>query len=143
MTTNSAANTDSPRVFNGTMRVGYTQSELTAINTLSDMGVGRPTTDLYYSVIIPYVAGYDEYMDMLEQDSRVFIQRNYYLHHPEWGEHYRAEFVVEGRQDPESMRIRVLLSDYKRMWGIDMWPVIYSNENVIVYSSATVSPPNR
>ncbi len=140
MTTNATANADSPQVFNGTRRAGYTQSELTAINTLSDMGVGRPTTDLYYGLIFPYVAGYDEYADMEQGDSRVFVQRNYFLHHPEWSQHYRAELIVGGFQDPEVRRVRVLLSDYKRMWGIDEWPVIYCNQNVIVYSSATVIP---
>ena len=143
MTTNSVANDDSPQVFNGAVRYGYTQSELTAINTLSDMGIGRPTTDRYYGVIIPYIAGLDEYTGMLQEDSRVFIQRNYYLHHPEWSQHYRVEFTVGGYLDPEARLIRVLITDYKKMWGIDGWPVIYSNENVTVYSNATISLRNR
>ena len=141
MTTNKIANNDSPQVFNGARRLGYTQSELTAINTLSDMGVGRPTADTYYGLIWPYVAGYDEYMEMVQGDSRVFIQRNYYLHHPEWNPHYMAGIIKGGYE--EMRRTRVLISGYMREQGIDRWPVIYINENVTVYSNAAVLPWNR
>jgi uncharacterized membrane protein len=141
-TTNSAANDDSPQVFNGARRLGYTQSELTAINTLSDMEAGQPMTDIYYGLIYPYVIGNDQYLDMVQGESRVFIHRNYYMHHPEWNQRYISRIYLRtGYQIWESEQ--VLISDYIKEQGIDRWPLIYSNKDVTVYSNAVVLPWNR
>jgi hypothetical protein len=138
MTTNTVANGDSPQVFNGASRIGYTQSELTAINTLSDIGVGRPIADEYYVLTFPYVAGYDKYMDMMRGDSRVFIQRNYYLQHAEWNQYYTGSILEGGFWERASEPM--LISDYMKEQGIDRWPIIYRNNNVTVYSNAGVLP---
>lgn len=130
--TNSMANDDSPQVFNGATRYGYTQAEITAIETLSDMGCGCPETDIYYGTIFPYVIGYDAYADMVEGDNALFIHRNYYLHHPEWNQWYmeRIHKGGIGSWEPE----RVLISDYMKEHAIDTGPLIYSNRNVKVYA---------
>jgi len=132
MTTNSMANDDSPQVFNGAVRFGYTQAEITTIKTLSDMGCGCPETDLYYGNIFPYVISYDEYTDMVQEDNGVFIQRNYYLHHPEWNQWYMG--IIHKGGIGNYGRERVLISDYMKERGIDRCPLIYSNENVKVYA---------
>jgi hypothetical protein len=138
MTTNTVANDASPLVFNGASRIGYSQSELTAINTLSDIGAGRPITDEYYALIFPYVVGYDKYMDMVQGDSRVFIQRNYYLQHAEWDQYYTARILEGGFWERASEPM--LISDYMKEQGIDRWPIIYRNNNATVYSNAVVLP---
>ncbi len=132
ITTNSMANDDSPQLFNGAERFGYTQSELTAIETLSDIGWGCPETDIYYGYIFPYVIGYDEYVDMVQRNNGVFIQRNYYLHHPEWDDRYvtRIHHGGIGNYEPE----RVLISHYMKEYGIDKSPLIYNNGNVKTYA---------
>jgi hypothetical protein len=140
MTNSSGANADSPMVFNGARRVGYTQSEFNVINTLYDIGGGRPMTDEYYFQIFPYIAGYDQYRDWLQRNSRVFIQRNYYLRHPEWNKYYTGRI----RGGPENVTpSRELISDYMHVWGIDNWPIIYRNNNVTVYSNASLVAEKR
>jgi len=136
MTTNSTANDDSPQVFNGAMRLGYTQSELTAIKTLSDMRCGCPETDLYYGIIFPYVIGYDAYKDMVQGENEVFIHRNYHLHHPDWNQ-WHMDAIHHGGIDNYELK-PVLISDYMKEVGVDRCPLIYSNENVKVYATTKV-----
>jgi len=136
MTTKNTANDDSPQVFNGAHRVGYTQAELTAIITLSDMGCGRPKTDVYYGNIFPHVIGYDAYKDMVQGENEVFIHRNYYLHHPDWNQ-WHMDGIHHGgigNYEPEP----VLISDYMKEQAIDSGPLIYSNGNVKVYAITKV-----
>jgi hypothetical protein len=141
MATSKDANADSPMMFNGANRTGYTQSELDVINTLCDIGGGRPTTDEYYGLVLPYVAGFDRFANLLQENSRVFIQRNYYLHHPEWNRYYIERIMIGS---PENVTPgRDLISDYMHVWGIDNWPVIYRNNNVTVFSNASVPAQNR
>jgi len=141
MTTSSNSNSESPMVFNGAERNGYTQSELNVINTLCDIEGGRPTTDVHYGYIFPYIAGYDRYANWLREKSRVFIQRNYYLQHPEWDQYYVDRIIRGGRDDVGNRR--ELISDYMKVWGIDTWPIIYRNNHVTVYSNATLMAQNE
>jgi len=129
MTTNCVANNDSPWVYNGAIRSGYTQSELTAIETLSDMRCGCPRTDLYYGLIFPYVIGYDKYMEMTQGSNEIFVERNYYLRHPEWNEKYR-ERIIHSKDESAY----VLILDYMKEQGLDEWPLIYSNGNTKTYA---------
>jgi len=129
-TTNSSANDDSPFLYNGAARIGYTQSELTAIKTLSDMEVGCPKTDLYYGYIFPYVIGYEPYTEMVEQDSSIFIARSYYLHHPEWNEKYSVGIHEGGIDNYESPKA---VMDYMKEQGIDKGNLIYNTGNVKAY----------
>lgn len=133
MSTNSVANDDSPLIYNGAKRIGYTQSELTAIGTLSAMGSGSPITDLYYRLTFPHVIGNDRYIEMVDRDNKVFIQRNYYLHHPEWNGRYRAQ-IHEGGSLSNYKLEEMLISDYIREQRIDKEPLIYTNGNVKVYA---------
>jgi len=132
MTTDHLANKDSPLILNGAIRTRYTQSELTAIETLSEMGCGRPKTDIFYGVIFPYIIGYDKYMNMVQGENEVFILRNYFLHRPEWNERYaeRLHKGGVGAFTPEN----VVYSDYVKERGIDKGSLIYSNPNVKVYA---------
>lgn len=129
-TTNSMANDDSPFLYNGAARIGYTQSELTAIKTLSDMEVGCPKTDMYYGYIFPYVVGYEPYTEMVERDSSVFIVRSYYLHHPEWNEKYNIGIHEGGIGNYEREKA---VMDYMKEQGIDKGNLIYSTGNVKAY----------
>jgi len=129
-TTNSDANDDSPFLYNGATRIGYTQSELTAINALSDMEVGCPKTDLYYGYIFPYVVGHEPYTEMVERDSSVFIVRSYYLHHPEWNEKYSVG-IHEGGIGNYVRGTAVM--EYMKEQGIDKGSLIYSTGNVKAY----------
>ncbi len=129
MTTNPVANADSPLVYNGAVRAGYTQSELSAIATLSDMKSGRPVTDIYYAKIFPYVISYNKYMDMVQGNNTIFIQRKYYLHNPEWDGNYRTEIDEGGIDKPEA----VLILDYIEEHGITKGSLIYNNGNVKTY----------
>ncbi len=126
MTTSNLANGDSPWVYNGAVRVGYTQSELTAIRTLSDIRCGCPKTDIYYGLIFPYVISYDEYMDMSQGGNEIFVERNYYLHHPEWNEKY-TERIHEGGSHGNYKPEKVSILGYMRERSIDEGPLIYSS----------------
>jgi hypothetical protein len=133
-TTYSAANADSPQVFNGASRVGYTQAEITTISTLSDMECGCPETDINYGWILPCVISDDEYMDMVQRDNGVFIQRNYYLRHPEWNQWYRERIYKGGISYEEMlMLIPVLISDYMKEHEIDIDPLIYRKCESLCY----------
>ena len=130
-TTNSMANDDSPFLYNGgSGRIGYTQSEITAIKTLSNMEVGCPKTDMYYGYIFPYVVGYEPYTEMVERDSSVFIVRSYYLHHPEWNEKYNIGIHEGGIGNYEREKA---VMDYMKEQGIDKGNLIYNTGNVKAY----------
>ena len=133
MITNTSGNGDSPFFYNGADRNGFTQSELSAIHTLSDMGYGRPETDLIYGNTFVFVLGYDKYMEMVSRDNRIFVQRNYHLRHPEWNSRYSVELhvgIIGRRQVGKS----VVITDYVKEQGINRGPLIYSNPNVTVYA---------
>lgn len=136
MITNSTANKDSPLLFNGAKRFGYTQAEITAISTLSYMGSGRPVTDLYYGTIFPYLIGYDNYADMVRRDNMVFIYRNYFLHNPDWNQWYVIPIHLGGRGNYRSEP--VLISDYIKEKAIIENPLIYSNGNVEAYAIMSI-----
>ena len=131
MITNVSGNGDSPFFYNGADRNGFTRSELIAMHTLSDMGYGRPETDALYGDAFVFEIGYDEYVEMISRDNRIFIQRNYYLHHPEWNSRYssRLHVGIIGYLSKS-----VVIADYVREQGIDRGPLIYSNPNVTVYA---------
>ncbi len=140
MTTSGQANTESPLVFNGAERSGYTQAEITAIKSLADMGCGSPMVDIPYNTIFSYVLDYDEYTDMLQGENKVFVYRNYYLHHPEWDQSYVARLytptITGSGISPQVTP--VLISDYMKEHAIDRCPLIYSNGNVKVYATIEV-----
>jgi hypothetical protein len=132
MTTSRVANTDSPLVYNGAARVGYTQSELSAIDTLSYMGAGNPETDVYYGLIFPYVIGKNEYIEMSQRTNEIFLVRNYYLQHPEWNDRYTAMLHMGG-DHWNYTEDSVSISDYIESEGIDGGAPIYRNGNVKAY----------
>ena len=136
ITTNSIANGDSPQVFNGATRFGYTQSEVTAIKTLSQTDWGRPETDIYYGSIFPFVIGPDKYRDMVDKDNGIFIMRNYYLHHPEWDDRYMTKIHHGGIGNVGEEQ--VLISDYVKERGIDAGPLVYDNGRVRAYAITPV-----
>lgn len=132
MITNSVGNNDSPLVFNNAYRIGYTQSEITAIGALSNMNSGRPVTDIYYGEIFPYILSYDKYLDMVRSDNTIFIQRNYNLHNPDWNEKFQTRIHEGGisKFRPEFVQI----SDYMDKHGITTQSLIYNNGNVKAYA---------
>jgi len=131
MLTSDTVNNESPWIYNGAIRSGYTQSELTAAKTLSDMKCGRYRADLYYGLTVPYIIGYDAYMDMGKGSSTwIFVERNYYLHHPKWNEKYKARIFHEKDESQY-----VIISEYMKNQGLDSWPLIYSNGNVKAYAT--------
>lgn len=129
--TGSIANNDSPWVYNGAIRSGYTQSELTAIVTLSEIGGASPKTDLYYGLIFPYVMGYDKYMSKASESQAIFVQRNYYLRHPDWNMKYRGQLLRE----ENAGYVQILA--YMKEHGLNRWPLAYANGNVNVYLVAS------
>lgn len=135
--TNSMANDESPFVFNNAVRVGFTQSEQTAIETLSNMRYGRPITDIYYGEIFPYIIGNDKYDAMLQNKNSIFLQRNYYLYHPEWDEKYKIEIHQGGKGNYKSGAVMIL--DYMKEQGINKMPIIYNNGKVKAYAINTES----
>lgn len=143
MTTNRNSNCVSPMVFNLAERNGYTQSEQDAVNTLCDIGSGRPTTDVHYGYTFPFVVGFDRYANLFQGKSRVFILRNYYLHHPEWDQYYMDRIVRGSIFYDLGTTQRELITDYMKVWGIDNWPIIYKNNNVTVYSNASLPAQTR
>lgn len=136
MIANSTANTDSPLVYNAAIRVGYTQSELTAISALFNMGSGRPTTDGYYGGIFPYVMGAQNYTNMLQRHVRgeVFIQRNYYLYRPEWDKSFK-QAIHRGGFDPfvRCTPEKVVISEYMEKRAMQNKNLIYNNGVVKAY----------
>lgn len=133
MTTSRVANTDSPLVYNGAARVGYTQSELAALDTLSYMGAGNPETDVYYGLIFPYVIGNNEYIEMSQRTNEIFLVRNYYLQHPEWNDRY-ATMIHMGGDHWNYTEDSVSISGYIEGRGIDQGSPIYRNGNVEAYA---------
>ncbi|MGB8218559.1 MAG: hypothetical protein WCE94_14775 [Candidatus Methanoperedens sp.] len=128
MTTNSIANGDSPLFFNGVVRIGFTQSEHTAIKTLSKIDV-HPITDDYYISIFPYIIGYDKYSNMVQSKNRVLILRDYYLHNPEWNEKYLTRLYETGF----GYYVPDIISNYAKNYEIGKKSLIYNNGNVKVY----------
>ncbi|MFC1925710.1 hypothetical protein ACFLW2_03320 [Chloroflexota bacterium] len=131
MITNANSNSDSPLFFNGSVRIGYTESEIDSVNTLWEIGAGTPVTDIRYAISVPFLVGEDNYNQMLKRDNRVFISRNYYLKHPEWNERYRDK-ISQGNYAAEGLPY-VVLSDYAEELGVDQVPRIYDNGNVSAY----------
>lgn len=132
MTTSGNANDDSPFFFNDVVRLGYTQSELTGIKTLSEMGGGLPVTDHFYGRIFPYVIDPKAYSDMVEGDNTIFVQRNYYLHHPEWDEKYKTR-IYKGGADNFKPEFTTILN-YMKENGINNESLIYNNGNLKTYT---------
>jgi len=131
MISNSLANDDSPLLFNNTQRYGFTQSEITAVHTLSDMQCGNYGTDLYYGEIFPFIIGPANYSNMILRKNAVFILRNYYIHHPEWNEKAMIRIY-----HVDAFRWKqVLVSDYLKEIRLDKDPLIYNNGNVKTYLS--------
>lgn len=133
MVINNPANSDSPWVYNGAERAGYTQSELVAIQTLSNMKCGCPKTDLPYGNILPYIIDNNDYLKMVNRKNQVFIVRNYYLHNPEWNVNYRMQIHEGGGYDIYKSG-KVIIFDYLKKHGIDKQPLIYQNGNVWAYT---------
>jgi len=133
MVTGPVANTDSPIMYNGSTRLGYTQSEITAIQTLYKMEAGSPKTDIYYAMIFPYVIGNNENLEMAERSDAVFILRNYYLQHPEWNESFVTRIHDGGdhyNYRPENIKI----TDYIVENNIENGVLIYASNGVKVYT---------
>lgn len=132
MTTNSLANKDNPPFFQNAVRFGYTQSEFAAIDTLSNINPGRFVTDIYFSIIFEYVLTYDKYNKMMQSNNNIFIQRNYYLNHPEWNENYKVR-IVSGNQHTTIAEKTFILNFAKKEYMIDDKSMIYNNGNVKTY----------
>ena len=133
MTTNGIGNKDNPLFFNNAARYGYTQSEFAAIHTLSDVKAGRFVTDIYFSIIFPYVLTDDEYNEMMQRSNKnIFIQRNYYLKNPEWNNKYRVSIVTGDLFNIIADNVFVL-NFMKEKYMINIAPMIYNNGNVKVY----------
>ena len=129
MTTNSLSNDESPLLFNGATRSGYTQSEINAISTIFNMIPLDPTTDDIYGFIIPKIVGYENYENyaLKENNNEIFIQRNYYLNKPEWNDKYISKI-----RNHEEIG-EVVISEYITKNRIDKNPIIYNNGNVKAY----------
>lgn len=132
MTTNSLANRDSPFIFNDAKRLGYTQSEFAAIDTLSNVKAGRYISDNYFSAIFPYVLTDNEYKEMMQSNKSIFIQRNYYLNNPEWNDKYKVTIVAGHRYNIIALEV-VILNFMKKEYMIDFMPIMYDNGNVNVH----------
>lgn len=131
---NSTANSDSPILnYKSGSRTAYTESEISVIRTLSDMGAGRPTTDEYYSFIFSYILGEDACVEMVQRPNEVFVLRNYFLHHPEWDNSYDSRIrQVTIRSEAWDWQ-QVIVMDYLKEQGIDK-TLIYNNGTVKVYT---------
>lgn len=127
-----------PFFYNGAKRSGYTQSELSAIQTLSDMEAGSPQTDADYGDIFRHVIGEDKYDAMIIRNADVFILRNYYLQHPEWDEKWMdyisKGYLVELSDDRLVTKGRVHILDYVRENVIEDKSVIYNNGSLKAYA---------
>jgi len=138
MTTNGERSGQNALVFTGGNRAGYTESEITAIKSMSDMGCGIPIVDVYYNSIFSYVLDYDEYMNMIQGENETFVLRNYYLHYPEWNQNRSARLhppaiTATGPSVLSAPYVRI--SDYMEEHAIDTSPLIYNNGNVKVYAT--------
>jgi hypothetical protein len=141
--TNSVTNSDSPLVFNRAVRIGYTQSELGAIRTLSSMQAGRPMTDRLCDFVLPFVVGSESFENMTESESRVFIRRNYYLRNPEWNQYFFSTIHIKKSGGRDEATQRLVVAKYIEEQNIDRWPLIYTNNNVQAYSNAVLILWNR
>ncbi|MGD0955155.1 MAG: hypothetical protein ABR985_22670, partial [Methanotrichaceae archaeon] len=125
------ANNDSPVVFNNVCRDGYTQSELTAVRTLSQIGAGYPITDLYYGDIIPFIIGKDKYKKMIANNKGIFILRNFYINHPLWDRNYTIPINL-GNENDNYTKNSMNVYDFMNNQGILASDLIY-NDKVKVY----------
>lgn len=134
MTAMSSANSDSQLLHDKSLsRNGYTESEISVIRTLSDISAGCPTTDIFHSLIFPYIIGYDACLEMVTRNSdEIFITRNYFLNHPEWNNSYkfRIRQVTAGWGEWDWQE--VIIIDYLQEQGIDK-TLIYNNGSVKAY----------
>ncbi len=134
MTTNSLVNPDNPLYpQESAIRLGYTQSELAAVVSISQMQV-RPITDLYYALIFPYVIGDENYDNMSLSKSQIIVIRNYNLHNPSHNDEYRASLHYGRSYYDYEQYGHIRISDYLSEIGIDKKPLIYNNGNVNAYS---------
>ena len=127
LTINNVANRDSPLEFNGAVRIGYTQSELQALETIYKTGYDFPITDLYYNSTIRYIINEDNYKRILaNKNTKILIQRNYYLNNPEWNEKFQINTYEFGI-------IKYNTQYFIKEYHIDRAPFIYNNGNVKAY----------
>ncbi len=134
--TSKVANSESPIVFYDNPRVGYTSSELTAMQTLSSIGAGTPLTDTYYNYTFPILLSNDSYNKMIESGNQIFIQRNYFLHHPEWNQMYITSIRLSTANYQFIESGMVSINEYVEDQNINRWSVVYVNNNVKVYSNS-------
>lgn len=134
MTTTPLVNTDNPLYSEEfAFRLGYTQSEIAAVNSLSQMHV-RPATDLYYALTFPHLMDYNEYNNMSLSQSRVFILRDYNLRNSFYDYDYRTSIHNGSSYVDYVQHDRRVISDYFSEIGIDNKSLIYDNGNVNMYS---------
>lgn len=133
MITNNESNTDSPLFKYNIYRTGYSESELTAVRTLSDMLHSEPVADIYFAYAMGYMIPSEAYKNMLSSGSRVSIVRRYDLYDTEYTARYRSvisnvtekERLFEGRE--------IVVSEYVRQLEAENCPLIYSNNNLWVW----------
>lgn len=142
--TNSVADDDSPLIYNGSQRIGYTKSEVTAVETLTNVETGIPETDLYYGISWPRIIEHyrvtapgrsdnNTQNDTLTVNRDIFVQRNYYLTHPQWNKEYIQGLLrtdADNKDVDKNVTGKVNFVQYMKQQGDQ----IYSNGNVTVYS---------
>ncbi|MHB8163123.1 MAG: hypothetical protein ACYDDV_02115 [Methanoregula sp.] len=126
------ANGDNPPTFNNAQRLGYTYSEQKTIERLAEFDAGCPKTDLHYGNIFPYIIGNKEYQDMSTRDNIVFIERKYYIFHPEWDSLFITELHEGGKND--NFITGRYVSDYLKGNKISEKSRIYTNEMTNVFA---------
>lgn len=134
--TNSAANDDSPLIYNGSQRIGYTESEITAVKTLTIAIAGKVATDLYYGISWPRIVEYygltfPNKDQALKGNSNILVERNYYLAHPEWNKLYTQELSWINMYNDSNAKVNVV--QY-----LKQDPLIYSSGNVAAYVTNTM-----
>ena len=132
--TDSRSNSDSPLFGYDVNRVAYTESELTAIKTLSPVLRSEPITDVHFAEVLTNIISPEEYADMRSggRDDKVFILRKYSLFHSDYNDAYRIqvarvnrEYLFEGKQ--------IVVGDYVRQLEADRQALIYSSNTVSVW----------
>lgn len=132
MITNTSSNTDNPLFRYDVYRTGYTESELTAVTTLSATLRSEPVSDIYFAIAMRHLINHDEYMDMLSSGNKVFIARRYDLFHPEYNERHRIQIGnILGRYPLG--RETIVAADYIRQLEADNQALIYSSNTVSVW----------
>lgn len=133
MITNNKSNNDSPLLRYNIYRAGYSESELTAVRTLSGTLHSEPVADIYFAYAMGYMINHNEYEIMLSSGSRVLIVRRYDLYDAEYNARYRSrisnitrkELLFEGRE--------IVVSQYVRELETQRQALIYSNNNLWVW----------